>query len=61
MLMQGMSNATAGSTAQQYKKLLEALNDVAHHEINAWLGQQEHLSEPYVASCISEQLPPGQL
>ena len=50
-----------GQQAQQYKQLLEALNDVAHHEVDAWLTEQPAMSEPYVARCLSKMLPPGQL
>ena len=44
----------------EYKQLLVALNDVARYEVDAWLRQQDDLSEPFVARCISEQLPEGQ-
>ena len=59
--MQGMAKREVGQQAQQYKQLLEALNDVAHHEVDAWLTEQAAMSEPYVARCLSEMLPPGQL
>ena len=59
--MQGLAEREVGQQAQQYQRLLEALNDVAHHEVDAWLREQPAMSEPYVARCLSERLPPGQL
>ena len=56
---QGMTRKHDGQQGQEYKQLLEALNDVAHHEVTAWLQQQDSLSEPAVARCISQQLPEG--
>ncbi len=59
VLMQDASKDESGQQAKQYKQLLDALNDVAHHEIDAWLSREQHLSEPFVARSISEQLPSG--
>ena len=56
--MQGVK-VEAGPQAGQYKRLLDALNDVAHHEIEAWLTHHHHLSEPFVARSISRELPAG--
>ena len=58
-LLQDMSKGEPEQEAKQYKQLLDALNDVAHHEIDAWLSREQHLSEPFVARSISEQLPSG--
>ena len=55
-----MGHAEKGQQEHQYKQLLVALNDVAHYEVDTWLHQQDALSEPFVARCISEQLPEGQ-
>lgn len=57
--MQTLGEKQSGHQAQQYKQLLDALNDVAHHEIDEWLRQQQQLSEPFVARTISEELPSG--
>ncbi|DBA78509.1 TPA: hypothetical protein ACH3X2_007832 [Trebouxia sp. C0005] len=59
LLSQDMSKVESEQQAKQYKQLLDALNDVAHHEIDAWLSREQHLSEPFVARSISEQLPSG--
>ena len=45
--------------AEQYRQLLDALNDVAHHEISEWMRHERQLSEPFVARTISQQLPAG--
>ena len=58
-LLQDASKRESEQQAKQYKQLLDALNDVAHHEIDAWLSREQHLSEPFVARSISEQLPSG--
>jgi len=58
-LLQDASKGESKQQAKQYKQLLDALNDVAHHEIDAWLSHEQHLSEPFVARSISEQLPSG--
>ena len=60
-LLQDVSKGESEQHAKQYKQLLDALNDVAHHEIDAWLSCEQHLSEPFVARSISEQLPSGAL
>ena len=57
--VQHLGKQQAGAQSWQYKQLLDALNDVAHHEIDAWLSQHHHLSEPFVARTISQQLPSG--
>ncbi|DBA90081.1 TPA: hypothetical protein ACH3X1_003400 [Trebouxia sp. C0004] len=59
LLSQDVSKDEFGHQAKQYRQLLDALNDVAHHEIDAWLSHEQHLSEPFVARSISEQLPSG--
>lgn len=57
--LQDVSKGESEQQAKQYRQLLDALNDVAHHEIDAWLSREQHLSEPFVARSISEQLPSG--
>lgn len=59
LVVQKLACKKLGQQAQQYKQLLDALNDVAHHEIDEWMRQEQHLSEPFVARTISQQLPPG--
>lgn len=57
--MQGLTGRQVGRTGQQYKQLLEALNDVAHRQVDAWLAAVPNLTEPFVARSISQMLPAG--
>ena len=59
--LQGLAQRQIGQVARQYKQLLEALNGVAHRQVEAWLAAVPELTEPYVARCISETLPSGPL
>lgn len=54
-----MDGRRPGQQAVQYKQLLEALNEVAHLEVNNWLKEQSNLSEPYAARRLSQLLPSG--
>ena len=58
-IVQKMAGKQPGQQAQQHRQLLDALNDIAHHEIDEWLRQEQQLSEPFVARTISEELPSG--
>lgn len=59
LVVQKLACKKLGQQAHQYRQLLDALNDVAHHEINEWMRHEQHLSEPFVARTISQQLPSG--
>ena len=59
LVVQKLACKESGRQADQYRQLLDALNDVAHHEINEWMRHEQQLSEPFVARTISQQLPSG--
>lgn len=58
-MVQELACKRSGEQAKQYKQLLHALNDVAHHEIDEWMRHERQLSEPFVARTVSQQLPSG--
>ena len=57
--MQGLAGVRAGPQVLQYRQLVGALNDVAHHKVDTWLTEQTDMTEPYVARCLSQMLPSG--
>lgn len=58
-MVQGLAGVRPGQQALQYRQLVGALNDVAHHEVDTWLTEQTDMTEPYVARCLSQMLPSG--